>query len=86
MTKKPTSLKRNGKSKNTRSENQGINIAKHLPKMNKIHPELRKLVNNFLEERNIPLKVDAMHFTSEAAVENNCCIINGMVVCGPQCP
>ena len=86
MTKKSTSSKLSGKSKSTRTANQDINIEKHLPKMNEIHPELRKLVNSFLEERNIPLKVDAMHFTSEATGEYNCCKINGMVVCGPQCP
>ncbi len=86
MRKKSTSSKQSGKLKNTRTANQDINIEKHLPKMKKIHPELRKLVNSFLEKRNIPLKVGAMHFTSEAAVDYKCCTINGMVVCGPQCP
>jgi|HubBroStandDraft_6_1064221.scaffolds.fasta_scaffold4028713_1 hypothetical protein len=84
MTKKPTSSKRGGKSKSTPTANQ--DIEKHLSKIKEIHPELRKLVNRFLEEKNIPLKVGAMHFTSEAEADYGCCTINGMVVCGPQCP
>jgi hypothetical protein len=80
MTKKS---KRSGKAKTARTANQ--DIEKHLSKMKEIHPELRQLVNNFLEEKNIPLKLDAMHFTSEAEGEYDCCTINGMVVCGPQC-
>jgi len=63
-------------------------IEKHLPKIRDIHPELRQLVNSFLDKKKIPLRLDAMHFTSEVTDESefNCCTINGMVVCGPQCP
>ena len=70
-----------------RSTNQGAKVRKHLPTVRKIHPELRKMVNNFLRERKLPLKVHAIHFTTDMASGNfNCCTINGMVVCGPQCP
>ncbi|GEM_PF-6002310 len=85
MTRKTTSSKRSGSSRSTLTSNRDVSIEKHLPKMNEIHSELRKLVNTFLEERNVPLKVHAMHFASTAAEESKCCIINGKVVCGPQC-
>jgi hypothetical protein len=69
-----------------RGTNQNAKVKKHLPAMRKIHQELRKTVNNFLQQKNLPLKVQAMHFTTNmASVDFRCCTIDGMVVCGPQC-
>jgi hypothetical protein len=69
-----------------RAANQDAKVRKHLPAVREIHPELREIVNNFLQERKIPLKVHSMHFTTNMASESfGCCTINGMVVCGPQC-
>lgn len=69
-----------------RATNQDAKAKRHLPAVRKIHPELREMVNNFLRERKLPLKVHAMHFsTNMASMGFKCCTINGMVVCGPQC-
>ena len=85
MTRPPA--KRTQTSPIKRATNKDAEIKKHLPKMRKVHPELREMVNNFLQERNLPLRVNAMHFTTKISSANfNCCTINGMVVCGPQCP
>jgi hypothetical protein len=79
-------LKQDRKTPSKRAKPQSAEIEKHLPRMREIHPELRQLVNNFLEEKQIPLKVNTMHFTTNlASADFNCCTINGMVVCGPQC-
>ena len=85
MTSK-VSAKRTKKRALKRATNQDAEVKKHLPAMREIHPELREVVNNFLQQRNLPLKVHAMHFTTNmASADFNCCTINGMVVCGPQC-
>lgn len=69
-----------------RATNQDSKVHEHLPAMREIHPELREMVNNFLQSKNIPLKVHAIHFTTDMdSADVNCCVINGMVVCGPQC-
>jgi hypothetical protein len=69
-----------------RATSQDAEAKKHLPAVRELHPELREMVNNFLQQKNLPLKVHAMHFTTDmAAADFNCCTINGMVVCGPQC-
>ena len=66
---------------------QNAEIEQHLHVVRAIHPELREMVNNFLQKKNLPLKVEAMHFTtSSASGDFKCCVINGTVVCGPQCP
>jgi len=84
MTKAPP--KRAKKTPSKRATRQDAEINKHLPMVREIHPQLREMVNNFLQEKNVPLKVNAMHFTTNMASANfNCCIINGIVVCGPQC-
>jgi hypothetical protein len=85
MTTKPPT-KRGKKRSIKRARSQDAEVKKHLPAVREIHPELREMVNNFLRERNLPLKVHAMHFTTDLASSDfNCCTINGMVVCGPQC-
>jgi hypothetical protein len=81
-----TPSKQDRKTPSKRAKIQSAEIEKHLPRMREIHPELRQMVNNFLQEKQIPLKVNAMHFTTNiASADSNCCVINGMVVCGPQC-
>jgi hypothetical protein len=85
VTKKRTASKRSKTQNIIRPSRHGRTIEKHISKMNEIHPELRKLVNTFLTERDIPLKVHVMHFTSKATKESKCCYINGKVVCGPPC-
>ena len=57
----------------------------HVSMLNDIHPELRKMVNTFLSERNIPFQVHQMHFAPESVGDQKCCVIDGQVVCGPQC-
>ena len=84
MTRAPA--KRGVKTPSKRAINEDAEIKKHLPRMRKIHPELREMVNSFLREKNLPLKVNAIHFTTNMASPNfNCCTIDGMVVCGPKC-
>jgi hypothetical protein len=69
-----------------RARSQDAEAKKRLHAVREIHPELREMVNNFLRERNLPLKVHAMHFTTDMASSDfNCCTIDGKVVCGPQC-
>ena len=84
MTRAPG--KRAKKTLSKRATIQDAEITKHLPRVREIHPELREMVNNFLQKQNLPLKVNAMHFTTNMrSTAFNCCTINGMVVCGPQC-
>lgn len=59
--------------------------SQHVSKLNEVHPELRAMVNNFLSEKNIPLKVHTMHFAEKVGKDFKCCLINGRIVCGPQC-
>jgi hypothetical protein len=85
MTKK-TSTKRATKKTVKQETDQDAWIKKHLPAVREIHPELREMVNSFLQQKNLPLKLHSMHFTTDmASADFNCCTINGMVVCGPQC-
>ena len=78
--------KRTKKKPVKQATNKDARAKKHLPAVRKIHPELRELVNNFLRERKLPLKVHAIHFTTNmTSMAFKCCTINGMVVCGPQC-
>jgi len=68
------------------SADRDMELKKHIPKMKEVHPERCELVNKLLKEKNIPLKVNAMHFTANmASVDSNCCVIDGMVVFGPRC-
>jgi hypothetical protein len=60
--------------------------ARHLPKLRKVHPELRKMVDDFLKEKNIPLQVAKMHFSASVNGDQHCCTIDGETVCGSECP
>lgn len=63
-----------------------VRASQHIPKLNEVHPHLRAMVNHFLEKQNIPLKVHTMRFAEDVVGDHNCCLINGEIVCGPECP
>jgi hypothetical protein len=59
-------------------------------KLHAVRHELRRSVEGVLKEHGIALRVHSVRFTDRnapiAAASFNCCIINGVHVCGPQCP
>jgi hypothetical protein len=61
-----------------------IPTSQHIDKLNGVHQELRAMVNDFLSKKSIPLKVHTMHFAEDVG-DSNCCLIDGQIVCGPQC-
>jgi hypothetical protein len=61
-------------------------LTAHRVALNDVHPELREMINNFLQEKNIPLQLHSIRFADESPGGFNCCIIAGMVHCGPECP
>jgi hypothetical protein len=73
------------KAKKIKCPRQSSQVSAHTQKIQAIHPELTKLVNNFLADKNIPVSVHQMHFGTVGSPPIKCCTINGMTVCGPQC-
>jgi hypothetical protein len=61
-------------------------VNQHAALLNDVHPELRKMINNFLQSKNIPLHLHSISFTAVAPAVFHCCMIDGMIHCGPECP
>lgn len=60
----------------------------HQEKLHAIRHQLRDAVHNVLKEHNLPLQLHSMSLVEAAkpAAGFNCCVINGVFTCGPQCP
>jgi hypothetical protein len=58
----------------------------HATALNALHPEIQEMVNKFLESKNLPLQVHSMRFADASPEDVHCCIIDGMIHCGPECP
>jgi hypothetical protein len=61
-------------------------MAAHATTLDEVHPELTKKINDFLAEKNIPLKVHSFKLAEATPETFGCCVINGQVHCGPECP
>jgi hypothetical protein len=61
-------------------------LPSHAAALNELHPELRTLINDFLQKNNIPLQLHSIRLADAAPGGFNCCLIGGMVHCGPDCP
>lgn len=58
----------------------------HAAALKDVHPELEAMVNNFLQEKKIPLQLHSIRFSTESPGACGCCMIGGMIHCGPECP
>jgi hypothetical protein len=58
----------------------------HISRLKRVHPQMRRMINKFLRSKKIPLKVHTLRFVEDVGDDYNCCVINGQIVCGPQCP
>jgi hypothetical protein len=58
----------------------------HAAAVNDLHPELTQLINDFLQKKNIPLQLHSIRLAAASPTGFNCCMIAGMVHCGPECP
>ena len=61
-------------------------IAVQADAINDLHPQLTAMVNNFLREKNIPLQLHSLRLAEASPRDVHCCVIDGMVHCGPECP
>jgi hypothetical protein len=61
-------------------------LPSHAAALNELHPELRTLINDFLQKNKIPLQLHSIRLADAAPGGFNCCLIGGMVHCGPDCP
>ena len=58
----------------------------HTAALNELHPEIQEMINGFLQSKNIPLQLHSIRFTDASPEDVHCCLIGGMVHCGPECP
>lgn len=61
-------------------------MAAHASMLNELHPELTSMINEFLAAKNIPLKLHSLKLAEATPNAFGCCVINGQVHCGPECP
>jgi hypothetical protein len=61
-------------------------LPSHAAALNDMHTELTQLINDFLQTKNIPLQLHSIRLAAASPTGFNCCMIGGMVHCGPECP